>query len=140
MGFVAQPGEGKPLAKELLVTGKALKKMREIIEVQGGDAKVRPEAIPVGDHHLAIKAPCDGFVTNVSNAAITAIARAAGAPREKRAGLALRWKRGYKVKKDDVLFDIYAERTSKLNDAYNLAVSMNAVTVEGMLLHKIPEF
>jgi AMP phosphorylase len=140
MGFVAQPGEGKPLAKEILVTGKALKKMREIIEVQGGDAKVRSEAIPVGDHHLAIKAPCDGFVTNVSNAAITAIARAAGAPREKGAGLALRWKRGYKVKKDDVLFDIYAERTSKLNDAYNLAVSMNPVTVEGMLLYKIPEF
>lgn len=140
MGFAAQTGQGKDLAKEILVSGKALEKMKEIIEIQGGDPTIRAEGIPLGDHSLAVKAPCDGFVTNVSNAAITAIARTAGAPREKGAGLALRWKRGYKVRKDDVLFEIYAERASKLNDAYNLALSLNAVTVEGMLLHKVPEF
>ncbi len=140
MGFLAQPGQGKELAKKIVDSGKAMKKMREIIEIQGGNPKLRPEDINVGEHKVPIKAPCDGFVTNVSNAAITAIARTAGAPREKGAGLALRWKRGYKVKKDDVLFEIYAERTSKLNDAYNLALTLNPVTVEGMLLHKIPEF
>jgi AMP phosphorylase len=140
MGFVAQPGQGKDLAKEILLSGKALSKMREIIEIQGGNPKIRPEDINFGQHTAALKAPCDGFVTNVSNAAITAIARAAGAPREKGAGVALRWKRGYKVRKNDILFEIYAERASKLNDAYNLALSMNPVTIEGMLLHKIPEF
>jgi len=140
MGFVAQPGQGKDLAKEILASGKALKKMREIIEIQGGNSKIRPEDVNVGQHTLSLKAPCDGFVTNVSNAAITAIARAAGAPREKGAGVALRWKRGYKVKKKDILFEIYAERTSKLNDAYNLALKMNPVTIEGMLLYKVPEF
>lgn len=140
MGLTAQPGKGKDLAKEILASGKALKKMREIIEIQGGNPKIRLEDIPVGQHVVAIKAPCDGFVTNVSNAAITAIARTAGAPREKGAGVALRWKRGYKVKKDDVLFEIYAERTSKLNNAHKLALTTNPVTVEGMLLHKVPEF
>lgn len=140
MGFVAQPGQGKGLAKEIIASGKALEKMREIIEIQGGKPKIRPEDIVVGQHTVAVKAPCDGFVTNVSNDAITAIARAAGAPREKGAGVTLRWKRGYKVKKNDVLLEIYAERTSKLNDAYNLALTMNPVTVEGMLLHKIPKF
>jgi AMP phosphorylase len=140
MGFVAQPGQGKDLAKEVIASGKALEKMREIIEAQGGDPKVRPEDIAVGEHTRAITAPCDGFVTNVSNAAITAIARAAGAPREKGAGVALRWKRGYKVKKNDILLEIHAERASKLNDAYNMALTMNPVTIEGMLLHKIPEF
>lgn len=140
MGFVAQPGQGKVLAKELVTSGKALKKMLEIIEIQGGNLKIRSQEIPVGQHIMAIKAPCDGFVTNVSNAAITAIARASGAPREKGAGVALRWKRGYKVKKNDILFEIYAERTSKLNEAHNLALTMNPVTVEGMLLQKVPEF
>lgn len=140
MGFVAQPGQGKDLAKEILASGKALRKMCEIIEIQGGNPKIRPEDIPVGPHTMAVKAPCDGFVTNVSNAAITAIARAAGAPREKGAGVALRWKRGYKVKKNDVLLEIYAERASKLNEAYNLALKLKPVTIEGMLLHKIPEF
>ncbi len=140
MGFIAQPGQGKDLAKDILSSGKASEKMREIIETQGGTPKIRPRDIAVGQQTIALKAPCDGFVTNVSNAGITAIARAAGAPREKGAGVALRWKRGCKVKKNDVLFEIYAERASKLNDAYNLALTVNPVTVEGMLLHKIPEF
>lgn len=140
MGFVAQPGQGKDLARDILVSGKASEKMREIIENQGGNPKIRPADIAVGQHRAELKAPCDGFVTNVSNSAITAIARAAGAPREKGAGVALRWKRGYKVKKNDVLLEVYAERSPKLNDAYNLALSLNPVTVEGMLLHKIPEF
>ncbi len=140
MGFMAQPGQGKDLAKEIVTSGKALKKMREIIEIQGGNPEILPDDIDVGLHRVAIKAPCDGFVTNVSNAAITAIARAAGAPREKGAGVALRWKRGYKVRKSDVLFEIYAERASKLNDAHKLALTLNPVTIEGMLLHKVPEF
>jgi AMP phosphorylase len=140
MGFVAQSGRGKDLAKKIITSGKALKKMREIIEFQGGDPKVRPEDISPGQYNVAIKAQCDGFVTNVSNDAITTIARAAGAPREKGAGVALNWKRGNKVKKNDTLFTIYAERTSKLNDAHNLALRKNPVTIEGMLLHKIPKF
>ncbi len=140
MGFVAQSGQGKDLAKEVLSSGKALKKMREIIEAQGGSSRVRPDDINVGQYTMAIKAPCDGFVTNVSNAALTAIARAAGAPREKGAGVALRWKRGYKVKKNEILFEIYAERATKLNNAYNLALTLAPVTIEGMLLHKVPDF
>ena len=140
MGLAAQPGQGKDMAKDILASGKALKKMRDIIEIQGGNPKIRPEDIPVGQRRAEIRAPCDGFVTNVSNTAITAIARAAGAPREKGAGVALRWKRGYKVKKNDVLLEIYAERATKLNDAYSFALSLNPVTVEGMLLHKVPEF
>ncbi len=140
MGLAAQPGQGKEIAKGILTSGKALKKMREIIEIQGGNPRICPESIAVGQHRAELKATCDGFVTNVSNKAITAIARAAGAPREKGAGVALRWKRGYKVKKNDVLLEIYAERSTKLSDAYSLALSLNPVTVEGMLLHKIPEY
>lgn len=140
MGLAAQPGQGKDMAKDILASGKAWRKMRDIIEAQGGNPKIRPEDIPVGQRRAEIRAPCDGFVTNVSNTAITAIARAAGAPREKGAGVALRWKRGYKVKKNDVLLEIYAERTTKLNDAHGLALSLNPVTIEGMLLHKVPEF
>lgn len=139
MGFVAQQGQGKQVAKDILASGKALKKMREIVEFQGGDPHVRSDDIKVGHKSVALKAPCDGFVTNVSNAAITRIARAAGAPKEKGAGLLLRWKRGYKVKKGDTLIEIYAERSTKLNEARTLAMKLNPVTIEGMLLHMIPE-
>jgi AMP phosphorylase len=140
MGGVAPQNRGKEVAKEILSSGKALKKMREIIEAQGGNPNVKPEDIPVGEHNISIKAPCDGFVTNVNNAAITSIAQAAGAPVEKGAGVFLRWKRGYKVKEDDVILEIYAERESKLTEAYSVAQKTKPVTVEGMLLHEIPEY
>ena len=139
MGGVASPNEGKEMAKEILFSGKALMKMKEIIEIQGGDPKIEPEKIPIGEHSIALRAPCNGFVTNVDNAAITAITRASGAPIEKGAGVVLRWKRGYKVKKGDVLLEIYAEQESKLAEAYNVALRTKPVTVEGMLLYRIPE-
>jgi len=140
MGGVAPRGQGKEVAKEILFSGKALEKMREIIEAQGGDPNVKPEDIPIGPHQIQIKAPCDGFVTNVDNTAITAIARAAGAPAEKGAGVVLRWKRGYKVRKGDVILEIYAERESKLTQAYNVAVKTTPITIEGMLLQRVPEY
>jgi len=52
----------------------------------------------------------------------------------------LRWKRGYQVKKGEVLLEIYAERRPKLAEAYNVALRTQPVTIEGMLLHKIPEY
>jgi len=139
MGGVVSSNEGKEMAKEILFSGRALEKMREIIEIQGGDPKIEPEKVPVGEHSIALRAPCDGFVTNVDNAAVTAITRASGAPVEKGSGVVLRWKRGYKVKKGDVLLEIYAEQESKLTEAYNVALTTKPVTVEGMLLHRIPE-
>ena len=140
MGGVASKDRGKDLAKEILSSGKALEKMREIIEAQGGNSKIKPEEISVGQYSIEIIAPCDGFVTNVDNAAVTAIARAAGAPVEKGAGIALRLKRGYKVEKNDVLFEIFAERQSKLDEAHNVALKTRPITIEGMLIQTFPEY
>ncbi|MEM2936426.1 MAG: AMP phosphorylase [Candidatus Bathyarchaeia archaeon] len=140
MGGVAPRNSGKEVAKEIPYSGRDLNKMKEIIEAQGGNPNIKPEEIVLGEHRTAIEAPCDGFVTNVDNAAITAIARAAGAPMEKGAGVMLRWKRGYQVKKGEVLLEIYAERGPKLAEAYNVALRTQPVTIEGMLLHKIPEY
>jgi len=139
MGDKAPQGYGKDLAFDLLKSGKALSKMREIIEAQGGDPDVKPEDIPVGQHRIAIEAPCNGYITGVDNSAIVAIARAAGAPQEPGAGLTLSWKRGAKVRKGDAILEIYAERESRLEEAYKLALKLKPITVEGMLLHRVPE-
>ena len=48
-------------------------------------------------------------------------------------------KRGYKVKKGDILLEIYSERTTKLQDAISILRNINPVVVEGMLLKTIPE-
>jgi len=49
-------------------------------------------------------------------------------------------KRGYKVKKNGVLLEIFAERESKLTEAYDVALKTRPVTIEGMLLRTIPEY
>lgn len=140
MAGVAPRGSGKELAEEALTSGKALKKMREIIEAQGGNPDVRPEDIPVGEYTAEIGAPCDGYVTDVDNKSIKEIALAAGAPAEKGAGVLLHAKVGYKVEKGDPIMTIYAERESKLTEAYNVAIRTKPITVEGMLLRRIPDY
>ena len=131
---VAPKGSGQDAAKEALRTGRALEKMKQIIEAQGGDPEVKPEDIPVGEYVAEIRAPADGYVTQVDNAGIVAVATLAGAPTEKGAGVLLHAKQGYKVKKGDVLMEIHAERESKLTEAYEAAIRLRPITVEGLSL------
>jgi len=136
---LAGRGMGGALASKILESGKALQKMREIIEAQGGNPKVRPDDIEVGDHRSTIESPADGYVVRVNNNSISAIAKAAGAPIDKGAGVLLYAKVGYSVKKGDHLLEIYSEHSTKLTDALGLAQRLKPLTVEGMLLRTLPE-
>lgn len=139
MAGKASRGGGQALAKEILSSGMALTKMKEIIEAQGGDPKIRSESIRVGEKKATITAPTDGYVTHVSNSAINEIARATGAPSEKGAGLVLYGKRGRSVTKGEPILDIIAERSSKLEQAASLVAKLQPITIEGMLLEEISE-
>ncbi len=139
MAGVTLKGEGINLAKELLYNGKAWKKMREMIEAQGGDPNVKPEDIPIGEKKIEIRSVADSYVTHVDNTAITLIARTAGAPTDKGAGIILHVKAGRKVRRGDILMEIYSESSSKLTEAYNLYLKLHPITLEGMLLKSLPE-
>jgi len=130
---------GISLARKLLEGGVAYEKFKEIIEAQGGDPKVKPEDLPIGDKHVTIEAPTDGYVTHVDNTALTLIARAAGAPIDKGAGIKLYVKAGSKVKSGEKLFTIYSESSVKLAYAHSLAQRLHPITLEGMILRTIPE-
>ncbi len=136
---ISQQGEGYNTAMDILKTGKALSKIREIIEAQGGNPNVKPDDLPVGTYKHEVIAESDGYVTLVDNESIVQIARAAGTPVDRGAGIILHQKQGYKVKKGDVLFEIYAERSSRLSDAVNLATYSPPVMLEGMLLKSYPQ-
>lgn len=140
LGGVAPENKGQEYAKEILRSGKALKKMREIIEAQGGNPNVKPEDIPIGEHVASLEAKADGYVTFVDNKSITKIAQAAGAPLDKGAGVVLNYKRGYAVSRGEKLLSIYAEKESRLHEATALATRTMPIIVEGMLLQKFPKF
>jgi AMP phosphorylase len=137
MSGITPRGRGQEMAKEILASGKAMKKMREIIGAQGGDPNVRAENIHIGDQRVKILSPADGYVVSVDNEAIKNIARAAGAPIDKAAGIKLHAKRGYIVKKGDPLVEIFAESAAKLSEAQALTMKLEPITVEGMLLGKV---
>lgn len=139
-GGVAARGRGKEVAREYLSSGKALQKMKEITAEQGGDARVTSNDIRVGKFSEKIISNGSGYVTHISNRAIIQIARAAGAPKDKEAGILLNVTRGTKVERGDVLFEIYSDAEYKLEQSLKIATQMQPVVLEGMLLKKIPEY
>ena len=134
----------RDMAKEMIDSGKALKKMREIIAAQGGNPLVKPEDLPVGPESAAVHAKEAGKVLWMSTDDLVRIARIAGTPKDKGAGILLHAKLGETVHKDSVLFEIYAERSSKLEAALELADQLSPVVLsrkpeKEMVLDTIPE-
>jgi len=134
LGGIAPIGEGSNLARDILTSKKAYDKMRQIIEAQGGNPDIKPEDIEVGSYREVVRAPMKGYVTAVSNRAITRIARAAGAPKDKGAGVRVFGKRGDRVEPGDPLLEIYSSSESRLQAALELTRGLEPVKVEGMIL------
>lgn len=135
---------GRQKAQDILQSGKAEKKLREIIEEQGGNPKIKPSEIVLGDKIGSIKAIKSGKISRINTESIVRIAKAAGAPKAKGAGLILLKKLGESVKRNETLLEIYAERNTKLKTALELAnelkpIVLNKKIEDQMLLDKIPK-
>jgi AMP phosphorylase len=131
---------GRQEAMRLLKTGKAYKKVKEIIEAQGGNPFIKPGDLKIGPKKAEVKSSVNGQVSWINNHYIIEIARAAGTPKDSGAGIYLHKKIGDKVKKGDVLFDIYAEKDFKLERALRIAndaATMGVGSRHEMLIEKI---
>ncbi len=102
--------DGFKVAKEILDSGKALKKMNQIINAQG-----KQKLLKLASFKSIILAPKIGRITSIDNQIIAKIARIAGAPDDKAAGLIIHKKVNDFVNKNDPLYTIYAESKFKLN-------------------------
>lgn len=109
-------GQGKKLAREIIDSGKAHAKFVEMLEAQKIKA-VYPETIQVGEHVATMHAMHSGKVTHVDNKETNKVAKIAGAPFDKGAGIQLYVHKGYKVARGDKLFSIYAENKERLEFA-----------------------
>ena len=134
---------GKQKAQDMMKSGKAERKLREIIEAQGGDPKVKPEDIKIGDKKAETVADQDGVILWINNEDIARIAKEAGAPREKGAGVLLKAKLGGRLRKGETMFEIYAERCTKLEAAIELTNKLKPIGLGGkpeerMIIERIP--
>jgi thymidine phosphorylase len=97
-------GTGYARARDLLDGGAALKQMHKIIETQGpSGAKTE-----VGNMTADISAPYDGVIEAIDCLRLNRLARTAGAPIDKGAGIKLFKKIGDRVEQGEPLYRIHA--------------------------------
>ncbi len=118
-------GQGYAIARDILESGRALVKMNALIQAQG------PKVIDLHPGTLCqeVYADCDGVVISIDNFQMAKIARMAGAPMIKKAGVDLLKKLGSPVKKGEILYRIYAEFPADFNFAQQLAAHNNGYTI-----------
>jgi AMP phosphorylase len=138
MGGVAARGDGYRAAEEILGSGKAHKKMMEIIEAQGGNPQIKSEEIQIGEHQEDVLSPSNGYVVAFFNKRIVELARLAGAPADKMAGVIIHKKMGEMVKKGEPLFTLCSSTEWDLSSAAKDAKRQMPIVVEGMLLERYP--
>jgi putative thymidine phosphorylase len=132
--FSDMPGKkdvvGADVARELLISGKAAKKMREIIKTQGGDPSVESAALRPASHRHEVKAVRRGHIHAIDNNQITVICRILGCPTDKPAGIYLNRKLEGTVDKDDILCTLYSSDKWRLTEAVETIKNIPIYTIE----------
>lgn len=108
----------------ILDSGLAYSKFKEIVIAQGGRKHFK---IPKAKHFFTIEAEHDGAVKAIDNRLMNKIARFAGSPTDKVAGIYLRVHLGDAVKKGSDLFTIYTKTKRKLNFAVNYTKTVKSI-------------
>ncbi len=107
-----EEGEGKRIATEILLSGKALAKFEAICKAQGGMRE-----IPTAPFVYTVESHRSGKIVNINNRNISRVAKLVGAPKSKSAGVELLSPLHTIVEKLQPLYKIYAETRGELNYA-----------------------
>ncbi len=113
-------GDGFAIARDILDSGRALAKMDAIVRAQGA----RPfdhNAPQLARLDFEVRAEAGGVVTAIDNLQLARIARLAGAPKVKGAGVDLLRKLGDTVATGDVLYRVHADYVADLEFAREAA-------------------
>ncbi len=130
------PG-GAAKAREILESGAAHKKFMEIVVAQGGNPDLKSSDLVPGAFKEDVVAAKSGYVHSIRNKDIVTIAKAAGAPNDKGAGMLIYKKKGQRVEAGEALFTIYADNEAKLRRAREAARKYPPVEIEGMLIKRV---
>lgn len=109
----AKKGKGIEMAEDILDSGKAFKKFKEIVEAQGGNLK----RVKYGKFKKTINSKKSGKIKEIDNKKINALTRVTGSPIDKSAGIYLHVHVGDKIKKSDPVVTLYSETDLRLKEA-----------------------
>ncbi len=121
---------GEEAAREILSSGKALEKMKQIIKAQGGDPTVTSAKLIPAKEMYEVRAAKKGIINGIHNQQITIICRILGCPMDRRAGMYLNRKLEERVDKGDILCTLYSSDKWRLKEAAETLKLSPVYTVE----------
>jgi len=118
-------------AKEILSSGKALEKFKEIIIAQNGkdDYDEKVKALTLAKFKKTIKATRTGRISSIDNNGTNTLCRILGTPETKGAGAYLHKHVG-KVKKGEPIMTLYSESKTKMREALRFIKGKSPVKIE----------
>jgi len=118
LGGLARDGEGAAMAAQALDDGRAWAKFQRICEAQGG-----MRTPPMSEHHSPLVAEEAGHIDAIDNRKIAKLAKLAGAPDDKAAGVELHVRLGDVVAAGQPLCTVHAESPGELAYALDYAAA-----------------
>lgn len=112
LGGAAPDGAGRKLAAETLASGRAWTKFQRICEAQGG-----MRSPPVAACQRAVRSGHAGLVERIDSRRLSRVAKLAGAPEDKAAGLELHVRLGSPVSRGEPVYTVHAESPGELEYA-----------------------
>jgi len=108
----------KQKAREILQSGKAYEKFKQIINTQNNsnDFEERIAKLKLGGFKRIIKAKKTGKIIHIDNKGINSLCRILGTPETKSAGVYL-YKHLGKIKKNEKILTLYSESKERIRDA-----------------------
>jgi thymidine phosphorylase len=121
-------GEGFPIARDIVDSGRALAKMNAILEAQGR-REFNVESPALAPHSFEVQASQDGVVAAIDNERLVRLARLTGAPKVRGAGVDLYKKLGDRVLRGEPLYRVYAGFPSDVSFALEWANHGNGFAI-----------
>lgn len=124
--------------ENVIRSGKAVEKFRELIKIQGGNTDIidNPHKLPISKYHIEIKAEESGYVQLIKADSIGIAAMLLGAGRKTKndkidvsAGITINKKCGEKVDKGDIIFILHTNMEN-YNEAENIVKNSLKISKE----------
>jgi pyrimidine-nucleoside phosphorylase len=122
--------------QQIIISGKAIDKLKELIEIQGGNSDIveTPSKLPDAQYHLEVKAARAGYVTSIEAESIGICAMLLGAGRQKKddiidyaAGVTLLKKVGERVSINDTICILHTN-LKNIQEAETMAQSAFSIS------------
>lgn len=150
-GASATLEQGRTLARELLDSGKALAKFRDMVQLQGGDVRALddPSRLPAAEHRVEVPSPAAGYIASIQCESVGTACVVLGGGRERKedavdpaVGIVVHKKIGDSVAEGEPLCTIHCHSDAQairarelLAESYAIAPTPPASTPK--LIHRV---